>query len=181
MHRRQLRTVSQGDELILVAAHIVSKQTPEWLWSTFWWRGADKPANHGDSWTCEDAQRSEGAGTLKSPWNNYSMDTANSFTWAKPKLAPTEPCGVPGKIGNDQQYMAVYNPFVEASLVHGLKSNCVDCHSRASTDVQAQLQMVPAVNSVTQYPALRDFEGHIRTDYMWTLRNHLDPTQGPPK
>jgi hypothetical protein len=170
-----------GDVLLLVAMHVASKQTPEWMWATFWWRGPDSAPMHGSFWTCGDAQRQVVLGGVTPPWSNYSMDVTRTFRLAKPLPDSDHPaCGLPGRIGADEQYLAAYNPFVEASFNYGLKSSCIDCHARASTNSSLPENLVPKPNSVDGHPALRDFEGHIRTDYLWSLRRGLAPTFWPP-
>jgi len=169
--------LKKDDLLLLVALHIASKQMPEWLWATFWWRDADAPS--GTFWTCGDAQRKEALGDVKAPWSNYSMDVTASFTMKKPspKTPADAACGVPGEIGKSEQLRAAYNPFVEAFMPHGLKSNCLDCHSRASTN-RTHPANVPDVNGPVG-PELQDFEGHIRLDYMWSLWHGLNGTEFP--
>jgi hypothetical protein len=175
----QCPPLKEGQLLILVAMHIASKQMPEWLWSTFWWRGNDNPDTSGSSWTCTDAQRQETIGYLLPAmvpaWKNYSMDVTASFWRGKPRLDPGDRCGVPGVIGNNEQYLAAYNPFVEAQFTNGRKSSCIECHARADSDPSAvsQRTTVPAVDTVDQYLSLTNFEEHIRTDYVWTLWNRL--------
>lgn len=167
-----------GDLLILVALHIASKEMPEWLWATFWWRDADAPS--GTFWTCGDAQREAVLGEVGLPWSNYSMDVTASFTMAKPRPRnqAEAACGFPGEIGEGEQLRAAYNPFVEAFFENGLKSSCVDCHSRATTNREDIRNDVPEVNEPAG-PALRDLEGHVRLDYMWSLWNVLRSTEFP--
>ena len=179
--------LANGDLLILVGMHIASKQTPEWLWATFWWRGKDQETLSGEYWTCQTAQRPESI-TKTDRWNNYSMDATASFQLLKPAPKPGSKdalCGVPPTLGDtgdprqaDQSYLAAYNPFAEAGLVNGLKSNCVNCHSRATTSLRA-LPLPPGLED-TDSPYLKDFEGHIRLDYLWSLRRALRRTGWPP-
>jgi hypothetical protein len=169
-----------NDTLILITLHVASKQTPEWLWATFWWRDArETPSSEwptGDSWTCAAAQRQEALGHVGLPWSNYSMDTTSTFRRKKPELSPNYPCGVPQKIGNDEQYLATYSPFVEASFGNGLKSSCVDCHARASTVSGREAPVPPPFDPG---PALQDFERHIRLDYLWMLQRSMGHTHPP--
>lgn len=164
--------LEQGDLLILVGMHIVAKTRPEWLWTTFWWQGPD--ASSGNDWTCADAQRAEAIGTPPLPWRNYAMDVTASFMREKPYLDSGSACGVPKEIAGRQEYLATYNPFVEARVQNGLKSSCIDCHSRASTDFSKPDDVPPI--SETGGPTLRSFERHIRVDYMWSLWRTLGKT-----
>jgi hypothetical protein len=187
--------LSKGTRLILIGLHIASKEKPDWLWATFWWKGGvDKDGNpyrtDGTFWTCDNAQR----GKIEGVWGNYSMNVASSL-----KLQRSEPltdeevkeaskCGLPGKIMGEQYLgedrLAVYNPFVEGVITRGLKSNCIVCHVRASTnnrdDFGVGRSFVPELGK-TESPTIKYFEGHVRTDYMWTVTKHLAPTPLPNK
>jgi hypothetical protein len=168
-----------GQQLVMVAMHVASKQLPDWFWATFWWRGDD--SHSGKSWTCDDAQRAEVAPEPTGVWKRYSMDVIAGFYYAKPTPTAGEDCGTPAKIGNSEQYLAMYNPFVEALFQNGLKSNCIDCHARASSDGRAILRTsVPPVGEDDPYTQTSNFEGQIRSDYLWTLAGHLRHTTYPP-
>ncbi len=172
--------VKAGDLMILVGMHIVAKETPEWMWATYWWRDAEaaigQPWPTGESWTCVDAQRHEAIGSLTPPWSNYSMDVTISFKRPKPAVDANELCGEPGMLGGGEQRIAMYNPFVEARLKHGLKSSCVHCHAVASTDTYQQFPGVPAVGYEMPGHSLRDFEEHLRLDYVWSVKRSVKPT-----
>jgi hypothetical protein len=181
----QCPPAQKDDVLILVGMHITSKQTPEWLWATFWWRGEDR--FKGSYWTCQNAQR-PAALDNEQPWKYYSMDATASLTLGKP-MRPEDPgdmrCGLPPRLGtaNDpdlyrQQFWAAYNPFVEAGLLNGLKSTCVNCHARASTTSVNDRAFVPSISDPLS-PHFSQLEGHIRLDYLWTLGRTLAPTSFP--
>jgi hypothetical protein len=172
----QGHTLKEDDLMVLAAIHVVSKQTPEWLWATFWWRGPDDKDRLGEFWTCQNAQRPE-AVEKAGPWKNYSMDTTASFKYRKPIAADGEPCGRPASIGVNEGYAATYNPFVEASMANGLKSSCVHCHAKASTTASGD-PPTPGP-SFLNAASLDHFEGHIRLDYLWSLQRGLGPTSWP--
>lgn len=176
---------AKGDVLILVGMHITSKQTPEWLWATFWWRGGDRFT--GSYWTCQNAQRPPALDN-EPPWKNYSMDATASLRLGKP-MRPDDPadlqCGLPPVLGTQnepdmyrQQFWATYNPFVEAGLINGLKSTCVNCHARASTTNTKERSFVPPISDRSS-PHFSQLEGHIRLDYLWSLGRTLAPTTFP--
>jgi hypothetical protein len=174
-----------GDLLIMIGMHIASKQTPEWLWATFWWRGADNANLSGHFWTCQNAQRPKSIATADR-WKNYSMDATASFQLLKPEFDPKSKdarCGAPPPLGDkktpdpkNQQYLATYNPFVEADFDNGLKSSCVNCHSRASTG--RNLESPPMLTDF-ESPHAQDFEWHVRLDYLWSLTRGIAPTSTP--
>ncbi len=174
--RAQCPPLARGDLLILVGMHIASKQMPEWLWATWWWQGSSLQG--GDAWTCGAAHRPSAVGKA-GPWANYAMNVTASFRKEKPVLARDNPCGAPAVIEGGQELRATYNPFVEAREENGLKSSCVDCHSRASTKSANELA-VPGIEE-TGGPLVSGFEGHIRLDYLWSLRRTLDKTRGLPR
>jgi hypothetical protein len=169
-----------GDFMILVGMHIAAKTTPEWLWATYWWRDSEaaehKPWPDGESWTCVAAQREIAIKSLKTPWSNYSMDVTASFKHAKPFVNPAENCGEPGRLGRDEQKVAMYNPFVEARFANGLKSSCVHCHAAVNTNTHLRVPDVLPPYYSLQGLSLSDFEGHVRLDYIWSLRRSLKPT-----
>jgi hypothetical protein len=177
--------VQNGQTLILVALHIVSKQMPDWLWATYWWRGDGPLATHGQSWTCADAQRDaikDDLAKMPAFWRYYSMDVAASFQIAKPPVdaADVKTCGTPGIIGiNGEERIAVYSPFVEALLLNGRKSNCIACHALANTGMAADGPKVPPLGIVDQHLSLPTFELHVRTDYMWKVANHMPKSTFP--
>lgn len=167
-----------GQQLVMVAMHLASKEMPDWLWATFWWRGDD--SRTGNSWTCDDAQRADVMPGPTGVWKRYSMDVVAGFYYAKPTPAAAEGCGIPGKIGHDEQYLAAYNPFVEALFQNGLKSSCIDCHARASSDNRDDLRtFVPPINESDPYTQTSNFDGQVRSDYLWTLGHHLKGTSYP--
>lgn len=166
----QCPSVNAGDTAILVAMHVASKQAeaPDWLWATFWWRGDH--AGSGPWWTCGDAQRDVLTGPLPRQWKNYSMDVTKSFKQRKPLVDASNGCGVPGTLGTKHDAeRASYNPFVEANFDNGFKSSCISCHARAST-MSGTKFTIPAPDQDDD-ATLRELEGHIGLDYMWTVRN----------
>jgi hypothetical protein len=166
--------LEEGDLLILVGLHIASKEMPEWLWATFWWRYDAAPS--GDFWTCGDAQRTEVLGNVPTPWSYYSMDVVASFTVEKPRPKGNNPCGFPGSI-KGEELLSAYNPFVEAQERNGLRSSCVDCHSRASTDSDKPSDTL--TDGTLRGPTAVELEGHVRLDYVWSLWRGLHPTTWP--
>ena len=172
--------VVPGQKLILLGLHIASKERPDWFWATFWWRGGRVPRTNGDAWTCDNAQRPE---TLKHGlWSNYSMDVSTSFELSKPEVTGPDlaECGLPAPVGAvNEELLAAYNPFVEGIAEFGRKSSCIDCHGRASTYPKNLTVMPPITTADDSYPGLRDFQGHIRTDYLWSVARRLAETKEP--
>jgi hypothetical protein len=179
----------QGQTMILIGMHIISKERPDWFWTTFWWQGVDRQdgtivtragAPKEPSWTCDNAQRpaalSPRALGDRKYWSNYSLDLVASFNRKRPEVAAEDvsACGQPRIIGNNEERFAGYNPFVEGVRSSGRKSSCLDCHARASTIGDKFAPIPPKGDTVG--PKIKDFEGYIRTDYLFRVAKHLNPT-----
>ena len=128
------RDPQMGDYAALVALHLTTKETPEWLWATFWWHDEADRSAYG-------ADRLE---SVRPPFNHYKMDLASDM------VTPLEADGSPN---------AVYNPYMELGLPGGAASNCMSCHARAahaaSADSPALLfstrqDVADAVNSLNR-------------------------------
>lgn len=98
--------VQVGDYAVLVAMHVSTRETPDWVWSTFWWH--DRP----DQGRFAQNRPIEVTGV----WQHYLMDATLSMD------TPREQDGSP-KI--------VYNPYVEGKFANGVLSNCMSCHNRS--------------------------------------------------
>jgi hypothetical protein len=173
--------VEADQTLILLAFHIADKSLPDWFWATFWWKGPANERTKGEEWTCDNAQRPPSLNS--GVWSYYSLDVGPSFVLFKPSILDVQTCGTPGKIGAldpGEEYFATYNPFVEGVVPRGRKSSCLDCHARASSSTIDRRNDIPLVDeSTSDYPDLRQFESHARTDYMWTLPRYMGKTPEP--
>jgi len=173
--------VEADQTLILLAFHVADKSLPDWFWATFWWKGPANERTNGEEWTCDNAQRPPSLNS--GVWSYYSLDVGPSFILFKPPILDVQKCGTPGKIGNldpSEEYFATYNPFVEGVVPRGRKSSCLDCHARASSATKDRRNSIPLVDeSISDYPDLRQFESHARTDYMWTLPRYIGTTPEP--
>jgi hypothetical protein len=98
-----------GDRLILIGMHVTTKEIPDWVWATYWWRGRDR--KQGDDWHDDDAQRPP---DLKGFWRNYSMDIT---------------LGLHNR-GKSLAQRAVFNPYIEGAFI-STHSNCLRCHDQA--------------------------------------------------
>lgn len=180
-------STAEFEVFLLMGMHVATKTSPDWSWFTYWWRGGveGNPRTKGESWTCDNAQRDEILPGLAAPWSNYSMNATDSFMGAlsKPTEADRLACGVPKKIDRlvdnnwvykEDEYRAVYNPFVEGVPEDGRRTNCLRCHAGANTSTTAGKFPNPA--DPREGPRLMDFEGHIRTDYMWSIVDYVGRT-----
>jgi hypothetical protein len=144
--------------LILVAVHAITKETPDWVWTTFWWQNTVNqapPIVKGNR------------------WRHFFMDTT---------LSDTTPLD-----SSDSGPKICFNPYLEARFPNGIVSNCARCHERAvysPTDQHAKVlegldlgspwrDGTPA-NNRAKNP--RYFDGALRTDFIWSLADQQDPS-----
>ena len=143
--------------LILVGVHAITKETPDWVWTTFWWQNktSHAPARvHGNR------------------WRHFLMDTTLSNT------TPFEPAP-------DYGPKMCFNPYLEAQFPNGIVSNCVRCHEHAVYTSNGQHAKV--LEGLDLGSPWRDgtpansrpknchyFDDALRTDFMWSLANQQD-------
>jgi hypothetical protein len=132
-----------GDYVALVAAHVTTRETPDWVWATFWWHdqpdappfGADRPK------------------PIHDVWRQYPMRVAYHGD------IPREPDGSPH---------IAFNPYVEASFSFGLQSNCVVCHQRAVIGPDGPGAVLPVRRGhLSRQDPL--YAGKVRLDFLWSL------------
>ena len=158
------QTVDDGDVYVLVGLHIITKELPEWTWSTFWWspRPNDGPF----------AKGRPSASFLNGVWRNYVMDTTLSMD------TPSEPAAQSGQTdaaddcasGTGRQFArACFNPYLEGrNLNEANLSNCMNCHVHAtyppmSTDFRGTVERGYIDANA---PCFKD---RVRLDYIWSL------------
>lgn len=131
-----------GDQLVLLAVHLTSKEVPDWIWATYWWHdrpeagpfAADRPA------------------ALEGPWRNYLMDVAYSAD------TPREADGAAN---------ATFNPYVE-SFAGGRMSNCMACHQGAVWSASGPAPFLPPTRGSRAADDPR-FQAATRLDFMWSI------------
>lgn len=152
------RQFREGDSLILIAMHIMTKEQPVWTFQTVWW--SDRPevpeSDYENRFAVGRPAELLNRKDIKGPWNHYLM--ANTFGSvqlpnmykpdAKPRRAdprmpfiwPTDlgnPPDQPGKPGTTRnsrfrsKLPVIYNPYIEL-VSHPIKTNCMNCHMRAA-------------------------------------------------
>jgi hypothetical protein len=147
------RPLQNGDYLILVGAHLATKEISEWVWGTLWWHdragegpfAADRPA------------------VLPSPWRNYLLQVA--FDTDKPAALDGGPhiCFNPWLEGR----------FPDAGHGGGTVSNCLACHRRASYPPVNFLPVTRGAPDLTHDPAYA--RGRLRTNFIWSIAMHSRP------
>ena len=137
------RPLQVGDYLVLVAAHVSTREINDWVWATYWWHdqpdhdaGADRP------------------GDIAGAWQHFKMNVAYHGEF------PREPDGSPG---------IAYNPYLESGFSYGVQSNCVSCHQRAVLTKDGEMG---EVFPLTRGQLAEDdafFEDKLQLDFVWSL------------
>lgn len=150
--------LANGDTMILVGLHLASKEIPDWTWSTFWWQPESTQDFPEFVEFVKDKPKS-----LREPkqrWKDFVGNTSISFLYPASERTATAKGGA---------YNVIFNPYLEAAeLKYGTVSNCMSCHSRASTSgtiVRGTVRDSMEIGLET----VKDFEGNTKTDYSWSL------------
>jgi hypothetical protein len=156
---------------ILVGMHMITKEIPNWVWSTFWWHDS---ALSGDSIFAADRK---GIHFNKSVWRNYLMDFSVDMD------RPWQP---------DASPRAAYNPYIEAKFPDGTHSNCMTCHSRASWPALPPRetlssfgglldldQIVVTGSEAAPYTYFPEADQVLNLRFLWTLRRAQPKFQLP--
>jgi hypothetical protein len=154
------------DYLVLTGVHVTTKETPDWVWATFWW----------STDAARDPKAAGRPASVRGKWRNFLMDTTLSAT------TPTE---------KDRGPKICFNPYLELNLKHdGDISNCLQCHSKAAyappsakvdaadgydEGILARDGQSLAINPGHQYPDACYFNNRVTTDFLWTVADALDP------
>ena len=133
-----------GDYLVAVASHVVTKEIPQWTLQTFWWH--DKPDDGDYAKDRPDIPRAKG------PWRHYLM-TAEDGVTAKP---------------DGKSLPIAYNPYIELAS-HPVVTNCRNCHIRAAWP-NGQYIQDPGPDALADIsPNDAIFKGKLRADFLWTV------------
>lgn len=137
------RPLRAGDHLALIAAHVSTRETDDWIWATYWWH--DRP------WGAAGSDRPE---RIEGPWRNFRMRVAYHGE------IPRQPDGHPA---------IAYNPYLEAGFSEGPRSNCVACHQRAVLLPSGKMGPVFPVVKGQLEPEDEFFRGKLQLDLVWSL------------
>lgn len=141
------RAISAGDHLVLVGAHMATREIDDWIWVTAWWHDA----------AATGAYAAGRPRALSAPWNNYLLDVAFDAT------APAAADGGPH---------ASFNPWFEARFPDGghgggTASNCMACHRRASFPAVPFLPVTRGEPDVRGDPAFAP--ERLATNSLWSI------------
>ena len=143
------RPVRAGDALVLVAFHLLTVDADQGIWATWWWHDRPTEGRFGKGRPRQ----------VKGPWKNYLMDVTTDA------VLPLEVDGSP---------RICFNPWFEARFpgggeANGARSNCVNCHTRASYPKTAFLPIRRGVPDKAGDPAFAP--DRVRTGLLWSLAN----------
>jgi hypothetical protein len=163
------RDFEEGDYLVSLGMHMLTKEISDWTMQTVWWH--DQPD------TSRYAQNKP-ANIPPGPWQNYLISTAYFMA------TPSDPAGKPH---------FSYNPYIELVIPekNRIRSNCQNCHVRAAfpvaghpffiADMIESPVTLPA--SGAYYYAIKEgyispgdsiFDGLIRTDFNWSIPDRAE-------
>lgn len=127
------RPFQQGDYLVVVAMHIMTREQTNWTFQSVWWH--DRP-NVGPYSTGRPSSLPPGT------WSNYLMTSTYGFA------------GPPGP-GGEAQWPIAYNPYIELAADHPIRTNCMNCHHRAAAPGEPPPPAPPPPWPVGSYEAAR--------------------------
>lgn len=168
----------QGNSLILLGLHVMTKETSDWTWSTFWW-------------SPEAGLRSKfSQGRFDSTiipgfWRNYLMDTTLSMSEPREKHyafgeIPVESDACHQSWSRPSKAKINFNPYIEVApdagggMLNARLSNCINCHKRSSYPGfnNNNMRGIPWRDELDSKTDC--FAKQIRLDYLWSL-SPLDP------
>jgi hypothetical protein len=132
-----------GDYVALVAAHVTTREIPDWVWMTVWWHDQPNAAPFG-------ADRPK---AIAEVLRNYLLRVAYHGD------TPRAPDGGPH---------VAFNPYLEAAFSDGLASNCIACHQRAVIGPEGPGPVFPVLRGqLSKQDPL--YAGKVRLDFLWSL------------
>lgn len=146
------RPIEEGDYLALVAVHVTTRETPNWVWVTLWWHDQPNAAPYGN----------DRPSTVAFPFNQFRMAVAQS-------------ADVP--VGGDGGANITFNPYLEAGFALGPESNCIGCHQKATWTAKGPGNPFPVHRGTI---SLSDpfFSGKLRTHLLYSLEFRPRPHVG---
>ncbi|UVO55460.1 hypothetical protein [Sphingomonas sp. SUN039] len=143
------RMFQQGDYLVLVAMHVMSKEQPAWTFQSVWW--SDRPNAGPYAANRPNLPVTQAPG----PWRNYLM---------------TATYGIPATPGG-AQWPVAYNPYIELAADHPIATNCMNCHHRAAWPAKSdEYQAAGGPGALDIYAQSNPiFNGLIGVDSLWSI------------
>lgn len=157
------RPFRQGDHLILIAMHVMTKEQPAWTFQSVYW--SDRP-NEG-----QEGRDKPVIPAARGPWAHYRM--ASTYGMAASTRPPV--------------WGVHFNPYIELAADHPIQTNCMNCHSRAAYPSSGAAKTGQYLTSLPtdpgkigvvapNNPIFQDLE---MTDNQWSLPNRARAPQSP--
>jgi hypothetical protein len=173
-----IKLMASANSYNLEGIHVVSKETRDWLWITFWW-SPDPNADFGED---------RPAAFKGTPWANYKMCVVTDFLEGDPDPASHYVSSHPSlakAIGASHKWASPYtscsNPFVEQG--HGnARTNCIGCHQHAGTNANPEEiylddpENPKTATSREKYPhnSRSQIRSNFPGDYLWSYSHGPD-------
>jgi hypothetical protein len=158
------RRFEQGDFLVLVAMHVMTKEQPNWTFQSTYW--SDRP-NEG-----QEAKDRPNIPNAQGPWRNYKM--ASTYGMAASTRPPV--------------WGVAFNPYIELAADHPIQTNCMNCHHRAGWPAANAQYLTGLPTDPGKIGVLSPTNPILRnlalTDAQWSLPNRARAPQsggGKPK
>lgn len=141
-----------GDYLVLEGFHVITRETEDWVWTTFWWH--DNP---------EQGPFASGRprDLARSVWGNYLMN----ITLGPDRVSAAH--GIP--VSN------VFNPYSELALQNGIHTDCFGCHQIAAAPLEPggglPARDDPPYTRLTDNAAVDSL--HVRTEFLWSIAREV--------
>ena len=156
------RLFQQGDYLVLVAMHIMTKEQAAWTFQSVWWHDRPDVGPYA-------ADRPKGL-AAQGPWAHYLMAATYGIPAASPRgLA---------------QWPVAFNPYIELAAAHPIRTNCMNCHHRAAWPAQTdeyQATGGPGALDVFSQDNKVIFANKVQVDSLWSISDRVPSPPGAPK
>jgi hypothetical protein len=141
------RVLRPGNVALLVGMHVITKETPDWTWQTFWWSNDPVRSALG-----RDRPRS-----IPAPWSHYDMDVAYMMT--RIAYNPYLETNLGGRLPDSTEWT-------------GVRTNCMSCHRRAAWQPLGDTSFATPSYGPAGVVSGGDssiFAGFVKTDYLWSI------------
>jgi hypothetical protein len=154
------RMFQPGDELVLVAMHIITKEQGAWTFQSVWWH--DRPDQGPYAANRPNIPPSQAPG----PWRHYLM---------------TSTYGIPAVPGG-KTWPVAYNPYIELAADHPIQTNCMNCHHRAAAPNAKSSYLAKGPSNPGALDIFEQtnpiFNGLLQVDSMWAISDRV-PVPSP--
>ncbi len=156
--------VSHKCYLLFMGTHIMTRETPNWVWMTFWWTNEGRPASISNKWDFFEA---------KASINNQLSDADQCSHKNQRSTA--------NRFSITNAFCSIANPYLEGPT-SGMDPNCLDCHRFAAYNpafkVETAIRNFGVNASLAHSQNLQEplcyFKDSLRTHFLWTIAVPLD-------